>query len=209
MTANAGGSSGGSAESDERREWRAGHQGRDQMYYEELRDGAWQRIDIDGEMLTGRAHHVIYFASAERWLRYPAWARGRRDEIIGRITSEFREPEYEYHGLDGTSSPSATPPAPSNRPAAAPRTAKAAPPNGRRALLAAVLLLFVLSGTMGWLAARGIQRGQTTLPLRRATLRRTVARAEEPAMFWLSIGIYAAISAGALGVGALGVRELA
>jgi hypothetical protein len=76
-------------------------------------------------------------------------------------------------------------------------------------LLAAVLLLFVLSGTMGWLAARGIQRGQTTLPLRRATLRRTVARAEEPAMFWLSIGIYAAISAGALGVGALGVRELA
>jgi len=75
--------------------WRVGHQGRDRMYYEELHGGAWERIDIDGEMLMGRAHHVIYFASPERWLEYPEWARGRRDEIIARITSEFREPDYE------------------------------------------------------------------------------------------------------------------
>ena len=79
--------------------WRVGHRGRDQMYYEELIVGAWERIDIDGEMLMGPAHHVIYFASREAWTSYPSWARGRRDEIIARITSEFREPDYEYSGL--------------------------------------------------------------------------------------------------------------
>ena len=26
-------------------------------------------------MLMGRAHHVIYFASAERWIHYPEWVR--------------------------------------------------------------------------------------------------------------------------------------
>ena len=66
------------------------------MYYEEKIDGAWQRIDIDGEMLMGRAHHVIYFAPAERWQSYPDWARHRRGEIIQRIKSQFREPDYEY-----------------------------------------------------------------------------------------------------------------
>lgn len=80
------------------RRWRVGHQGRDMMYYEEWNDGGWQRLVIDGEMLTGRAHHVIYFASPERWQSYPKWARLRRDEIIARIKSEFREPDYEYSG---------------------------------------------------------------------------------------------------------------
>lgn len=68
------------------------------MYYEEFHDNSWKRIEIDGEMLTGRAHHVIYFDSAERWQSYPEWARGRRDEIVARIKSEFREPDYEYAG---------------------------------------------------------------------------------------------------------------
>jgi hypothetical protein len=36
-----------------------GHDGRDSVYYEELHDGAWRRLAIDGEMLTGGAHHVI------------------------------------------------------------------------------------------------------------------------------------------------------
>lgn len=80
------------------RDWRVGHQGRDEMFYEELRDGTWQRLRVDGEMLTGRAHHVIYFDSPQVWLNHPEWARGRRDEIIARIKSEFRAPDYEYHG---------------------------------------------------------------------------------------------------------------
>lgn len=85
------------APAENERRWRVGHQGRDLMYYEEFRDGAWQRLEIDGEMLSGRPHHVIYFASPESWERYPAWARQRRDEIMARIKMEFREPDYEYH----------------------------------------------------------------------------------------------------------------
>ena len=78
--------------------WRVGHSGRDSMYYEEFIAGEWKRITIDGEMLMGRAHHVIYFANGERWQDYPEWARDRRTEIIGRIKARFRKPEYEYEG---------------------------------------------------------------------------------------------------------------
>ena len=70
------------------RGWRVGHVGRDGMYYEELVDGKWQRIPIDGEMLVGPAHHIIYFASEEAWQEYPAWARDRRPEIVARIKTE-------------------------------------------------------------------------------------------------------------------------
>ena len=79
-------------------DWRVGHSGRDMMYYEEQHHGSWQRLDIDGEMLTGRAHHVIYFPSAATWQGHPEWARQRREEIIARIKSRFCEPDYEYHG---------------------------------------------------------------------------------------------------------------
>jgi len=80
------------------RGWRVGHLGRDRVYYEEFREGAWRRLEIDGEMLTGPAHHVLYFASPEKWEAYPEWARGRREEIIDRIKSEFGAPDYEHHG---------------------------------------------------------------------------------------------------------------
>jgi hypothetical protein len=72
--------------------WRVGHMGRDQMFYEEFRNGAWHRIEISGEMLTGRAHHVIYFGA----IRFPEWAVAHRGEIITRIKSEFRLPDHEY-----------------------------------------------------------------------------------------------------------------
>lgn len=78
--------------------WRVGHQGRDCMYYEERIAGRWERLEISGEMLMGPAHHVIYFASPAQWADYPAWARLRRAEIIQRIKSAFRAPDYEYHG---------------------------------------------------------------------------------------------------------------
>lgn len=73
-------------------DWRVGHKGRDAMYYEEFANGAWRRFEIDGEMLLGRAHHVIYFAATH----FPGWAASRRDQIIDRIKSEFRQPDYEY-----------------------------------------------------------------------------------------------------------------
>src|SRR6266850_8174947 len=77
---------------DAQRGWRVGHVGRDIMYYEEFRDGTWNRIEIDGELLVGKAHHVIYFAS----MKFPEWANERRDEIMRRIKSEFHPPNYKY-----------------------------------------------------------------------------------------------------------------
>ena len=68
------------------------------MYYEEQVDARWERLAISGEMLMGEAHHVLYFDSAAAWEKYPAWARHRRSEIIARIKSRFRPPDYEYNG---------------------------------------------------------------------------------------------------------------
>jgi hypothetical protein len=191
---------------DAQRGWRVGHQGRDQMYYEEFHQGAWKRIEIDGEMLMGRAHHVIYFATPERWLEYPPWARDRRAEITARITSEFREPDYEYHGLVATAgaAPSAAPSKVSPVGAAARKAG--VPVAGNRALLVAVLVLLMLAAAMGWLVTSGVARGQTYLPLKQASLRRTVSREQEPVTFWISIGMYGAIGAGALVLGVLGGR---
>ena len=78
------------------RGWRVGHQGRDSMFYEEMIDGRWERIPIDGEMLCGDAHHVIYFPSESEWNAMPDWTRGRRSEIVARIKTIFTQPGYEY-----------------------------------------------------------------------------------------------------------------
>lgn len=86
------------ARSDSSAVWRTGHVGRHDMYYEELRNGTWERLRLDGEMMMGRAHHVIYFGTREAWKKTPEWAHGRRDEIIDRVKSVFRIPNYEYDG---------------------------------------------------------------------------------------------------------------
>jgi hypothetical protein len=68
------------------------------MYYEEFHASKWRRLDISGELEMGRAHHVIFLGTREEWSRRPEWARDRRDEIIRRIKSVFRIPDYEYRG---------------------------------------------------------------------------------------------------------------
>jgi hypothetical protein len=166
------------------------------MYYEEQIDGTWQRIEVQGEMLMGPAHHVIYFASPAAWERYPEWARGRRDEIIARIKSKFHPPDYEYQDGGGV-------PATPLRQAVRGR----APIPGMRALLIAILLMVAVSGGMSWLVATGLTRGVTTLPHKWGSVRRPVVRANEPAMYWVSITIYAAIGAGSLALGVWGMRE--
>jgi hypothetical protein len=181
-------------------EWRVGHAGRDRMYYEERRDGAWQRIPIDGEMLMGRAHHVIYFASPEQWQQYPEWARHRRDEIIARIQSAFREPDYEYAGGGGA-------PVTVAAPASAPRAAaNAAAASQFRALLVTLVILLGITALMAWLVHSGLQKKETWWPAKRASLSRTVTRAQEPAMFWTSIGVYSVIGLGTFGLAVCMVR---
>ena len=210
------------------RGWRTGHLGRDRLYYEERRGGAWQRIEIDGEMLMGRPHHVIHVPSPERWRAGPEWARGRRDEILARIRSEFREPDYEYDdpssvaGHDAAEPPaapdlpsasvprtasaaSAAPVAPGTRDA--PRRAAAGAAQGMGALVAVAALCFAMAGAMGWLAGEGLLRGETPFPSRHASQGRGVSRAGDPAMFWTATGLYVAVGLGAFGFAVWLVRE--
>lgn len=176
------------------RDWRVGHRGRDAMYYEEVCGGAWQRIEIDGEMLTGRAHHVIYFASPEKWQSYPEWARLRRDEIIARIKSELREPDYEY--LESSVAH------PYHAPIESP--ARPAREKGFGALIVAVVALLAVSGWMFCIVMAGIDVGEIRLPVKQSA-QRLVSRQQKPAMFWTSVGIYSAIGLGTFGVAVWGV----
>jgi len=82
----------------ERRGWRTYALGIGAVYYEELRDGKWEKIEIGGERLCGKPRYVIYLGSAETWKKYPEWAQNRREEIISRIKSVLKEPEYKYLG---------------------------------------------------------------------------------------------------------------
>jgi hypothetical protein len=172
--------------------WRVGHTGRDMMYYEEMHGGEWRRIKIDGEMLTGRAHHVIYFANAERWRSYPEWARHRREEIITRIKSQFREPEYEY--ADGGAVPKPTAPVlPLAKPKLSSRDGTIVP---------MVVFLVVIAAVCFGFAARGLERGEARLPLKHNTASRVVSRSEKPVLFWTSLGILAAFGTGCAGFAA-------
>jgi hypothetical protein len=186
--------------------WRVGHTGRDEMYYEELVGGSWARIRISGEMLMGRAHHVIYFASPHAWRNYPDWARARREEIIARIKSEFRAPDYEYQGDGGIAAaprPAEAPVAPTPR-----RTSGiAVTPSQYRALLIAIAIMLAIAGGASWLVVHGLVAHETWSPNRRASQQRVIQRAQEPAMFWTAFGIYAMVAAGAFGLAAWGARE--
>ena len=182
---------------DRDRGWRVGHRGRDMLYYEEWRDGAWRRLEISGELLTGPAHHAIYFDSPQRWQTYPEWARQRRDEIIARITSELRPPDYEYGEPAARVS---LPPRPAPRPATAPRQEVAA-------LRVAVALLLVLSGALLWMAGSGLVDGATIFPSTLASHRRPVLVDQEPLTFAISISLYGAAGVAALGLAAWLLRH--
>jgi hypothetical protein len=188
------------------RDWRVGHQGRDRMYYEELRQGAWQRIDIDGEMLMGRAHHVIYFASPEQWNQYPEWARHRRQEIIGRIKLEFRSPDYEYHeGAVEVAAPSGAREPGLHPPAAGMASRTTA--SQKRAMLITIVVFLAIFGGMAWLVASGLNSGSTYFPTKRASLQRAVSRDREPALFWFSTSLYSGIGLGAAGMATWFIRQ--
>lgn len=186
------------------RDWRVGHRGRDQMYYEELRGGEWRRIEINGEMLMGQAHHVIYFATPAEWQKYPEWARERRDEIIGRIKSEFRPPDYGYFG-ESAPAPAAAALAPAAVSAAPPAIPVARKGSLRAAVLVAVCL-FGFSGWMAWLVKSGLDSGTVKDVILRPSLRSPVTRAETPAKFWFLVTVYCVGGAGTAGLAVFVLR---
>ena len=177
---------------EEARGWRVGHRGRDQMFYEEKIGGVWQRLEIDGEMLTGRAHHVIYFASAEVWRGYPEWARERRDEIVARVKSVFREPDYEYQTWGSASGPVVTGPSVLEAHVGREKVTW----KQWAAMAAVILILIGVSGGMGLMVMRGVSQGETVMPSKLASHRRVLTREEEPVSFWAALGVYGLVGLG-------------
>jgi len=139
--------------------WRVGHRGRDQMFYEERVNGHWLRIEIQGEMLLGEAHRIIYFASNEQWQAYPEWARQRRTEIIARVKTQFHAPDYLYYGGSGSTIETVISDA-----SAAKRKNPQPKVQGLKAVSITVVLVLGLSLGMAGLVATGIKRGETTGP---------------------------------------------
>lgn len=75
-----------------------GHEGRDEIYYEEKYRDAVRRMIIPGEMLVGGPiHRVIYVPNDAEWReKMPEWARGRKAEIMDRIKTFLGQEHYEY-----------------------------------------------------------------------------------------------------------------
>lgn len=75
------------------------------------------------------------------------------------------------------------------------------------ALLTAIAVMTLIAAGMGWLVHNGIATGETYFPTKNASHRRAVQRSQEPVVFWISIGVYTALSAGSAGLAAWGARE--
>jgi hypothetical protein len=76
--------------------YRAGHEGRDNIYYQEQVGEHIRKLTIEGEMMID-APHVIYVPSGNKWKQQmPEWAQGRRAEILHRIEEELGTTECEF-----------------------------------------------------------------------------------------------------------------
>jgi hypothetical protein len=171
---------------DESQGWRVGHTGRDMMFYEEKHGWKWLRLDIDGEMLLGPAHHVIYFRGADGWKAYPEWARHRREEIIARIKSRFHTPEYEYQVDERPASAYA------NVPARIPVKIDGS------ILLPVAALLLIAAGAF-WLVHDGIKEGEVG-SIAKFQRSRSFSRTEDTALFWMTITVLGVVGTGCTAV---------
>ena len=81
-------------EFESKRGWRIKARGAGAFAYEEKRQGIWVGFTMD-ELTDYREppHHLQIMCSA-RWSEYPDWAHARREEILRRIRSELKEPDY-------------------------------------------------------------------------------------------------------------------
>ena len=76
------------------RGWRLRCLGAGSWTYEEKRGDSWSGF-VMPELTDYREppHHLEVMCTA-RWSEYPEWTQGRRDEILARIRSELKEPDY-------------------------------------------------------------------------------------------------------------------
>jgi len=72
--------------------------------------------------------------------------------------------------------------------------------------LLAIVGLLAFAGVMFWFVQSGMNKGETALPSKRPSQRRIVSRADEPGLFWASVGLYAALGSGTLGLAVWGIR---
>lgn len=77
-----------------RRGWKIVGVGRDALAYVERDKG---RIIFGAELMgTGSVSRIITIPVSDWDTSVPAWASGRREEIVARIRSEMPEPRYKY-----------------------------------------------------------------------------------------------------------------
>jgi hypothetical protein len=74
----------------------ARRKGRDSIEYQERRDRTIRRLEIDAEMMA-RGPHAVYVPTEDEWdSTMPAWARGRRGEIVDNVRRALGTKNYEF-----------------------------------------------------------------------------------------------------------------
>jgi hypothetical protein len=77
------------------RGWTVDDRGRDTIVYRETVEGHLEDLGLDSQGFRGE--YIVYVPSEPVWDRtVPAWARGRRSEIVERIRSRLQPPAYEF-----------------------------------------------------------------------------------------------------------------
>jgi hypothetical protein len=83
-----------------KRKWKIRRGGdHSRIYIEVDPSGGWRQITFRCEPYAKHVpRHALYLS--KDWKRYPEWAQSRKDEIMDRIKSELKEPEYTIVEVD-------------------------------------------------------------------------------------------------------------
>jgi hypothetical protein len=77
-----------------KRGWRIKARPAGAFAYEEQRDGSCVGFTMDEITDYREPPHHLQIMCSTRWTEYPEWTHGRRNQILGRIRSELKEPDY-------------------------------------------------------------------------------------------------------------------
>lgn len=78
---------------EERRGWRLRCFGAGSWAYEEKRNGEWVGVTFEETTDFRESPHTID-VRPERWTAFPSWAIERREEILVRMRSQLKRPQY-------------------------------------------------------------------------------------------------------------------